>query len=568
MEPPASPRRKFYLGLALLLVLAAAAAAVLLYRRAETPLASLVKPELPMLDVVVKLRDLNGSDRPEGPSRIGDGRSAPAADERCPALVGGDDFAATTVSADGQRPPDCPRIATWYVKTHPIALSLYFEEGEELLAWYDRHPKARDLAGRRFVEGLFHGLLLSLKVKAEELKLDGLQGEFLGTLLREAVAAHGQLHYDLVHGGHGWVLSFQRGASGFAARALPAMAAALASSGYRLNRLASPVLEMRVGLQRFFLTEDGGRIYLAQSLEALLNVLESLTPPAGGIPAAPLAVTLRADAFLDKLLPLMAGSPRLDLTARFDLEEGRLGSLSLPAGPWTRHLHGRIFEGVLASIPHDSFAAVATSLRLPASWTEEDWRRLATAGPAAQAEAALPEESGFALVWDFDGQDSPNGAVGVIVANQTEPQASAAYQQYLRNAERSAECGGGAVFLAATADRLLTRMKEACARQSLSLLDWERGGSRQRFGSSQLLAFLNPGTGLRELFLAGGAAGEEDAGDFAPRWKQDYEKAKAALREDGERLFRELPIVAYAGRAGGAATVTLEGHAVSPGGAP
>jgi hypothetical protein len=544
----------------------AVAAGVLLTRKAaETPLAKLVKPDLPMLELRVKTRDLDGDDLTAEESRIADGREAPVATEHCPALVGGDDASATTASSSTPRPADCPRVATWYVKTHPIALSLYFEQGKELLAWYDGHPEARELARSRFVQGLFQGLWNSLKVKAEDLKLEGLQGEFMNTLVREAIAAHGQLHYDLVHGREGWVLSFRRGDSAYAVKALPVMASLLASSGYKLAKLPAPVLEMRVGLQRFFLTEYQDRVYLAHGLEALLNVIESLTPPAGGIPDAPASLTLRAEVFVDKILPVMAGTDSLDLTVRFALKDGELGSLSLPAGPWTRHLHARIFEGVLAAIPHDSFAAVATSLRLPATWTEQDWRKLATDGPAPQAESA-PEESGFAVVWDFDGQDSPAGAVGVIVANQTEPQATGAYQQYLRKTDLSAECGGGALFLAATSERLLNRMKESCARQSLSPLDWERGAAKQRYSSAQLAAFVNPGTGLKELFLAGGAAGDEDAGDFAPRWKQDYEKAKAAMRKDGDTLFGRLPILAYAGRAGGGQTVTLEGFAVSQGG--
>lgn len=565
MEPSASPRRYLYLALAAAVATAIAAGLLLSRQAAETPLAKLVKPELPMLDVVVKLRDLDGDDLDGADSRIADSRDAPAATEQCVALVGGDDSAATTVSSSTPRPPDCPRIATWYVKTHPIALSLYFGNGKELLSWYDQHPEARELAANRFVQGLFHGLLNSLKVKAEDLKLDGLQGEFMQTLVREAIAAHGQLHYDLVHGSQGWVLSFRRGDSAYAIKVLPVMASLLATSGYKLARLPAPVLEMRVGLQRFFLTEVDDRVYLAHGMEALLNVIESLTPPSGGVPDAPLSVTLRAEAFVDKVLPVMAGTESLDLTIRFALKDGELGSLSLPSGPWTPHLHGRIFDGVLAAIPHDSFAAVATSLHLPATWTEQDWRQLATEGPGPRAETA-PEESGFAVVWDFDGKDSPAGAVGVIVANQTEPQATGAYQQYLRKADLSAECGGGAVFLAATSERLLARMKDACAHQSLSPLDWERGAAKQRYASAQLAAFVNPDSGLRELFLAGGAAGDEDAGDFAPRWKQEYEKAKAAMRKDGDNFFGRLPILAYAGRAGGGKTVTLDGFAVSQGG--
>ncbi|QFY42669.1 hypothetical protein F6R98_08555 [Candidatus Methylospira mobilis] len=564
MESSASRRPFVYLIAAI--ALTAVVIGIIVYRQLpETPLTLMVKPGLPMLDTIVKLRNLEGEDlSPEG-ARIGDAREAPQGDERCAALIGGDSSASTTLSDSEKRPGDCPRIATWYVKQHPIALSLYFEDGAALLNWYDRQPQVQAWVANRFVQGLFYGLLHSIRIKAEDLDLQGLQGELLAKLLREAIAAHGQLHYDMVHGNQGWVLSFVRNDSAFAAKALPVMAAALARNGYKLAKLPNPVLEMNIGLQRLFLTQYQDRIYLALSLEALLNVMESLTPPGGGIPSAPLSLTLRAEAFVDKLLPVMAGSSSLDMTWSFALKDGKLGVLSVPSGPWVRQLHAHLYDGVLAAIPHDTFAAVAASFQVPATLTQEDWRKLATEGPGQQA-AGAPEDSGFAVLWDFDGKNSPNGAIGIVVANQTDPEASAAYQQYLRDADLSAQCAGGALFLAASSERLLARMKEACAHQSLSPLDWEQGHGKQRYTSAQLMSFINPGVGLRELFLAGGAGAEGDAGDdFAPRWKQDYEKAKAAMRGDGDILFGSLPIFAYAGRAGTGKTITLEGYAVNQG---
>lgn len=571
MEPPAPPRRRVYL-LVLVTTLAAAAAAGVglhLYRGgpvivAETPLNRMVRNDLPMLDVVLKFRGLDGADLNANATRFGDDSPLPPATEQCPALVGGDSSAATTLSPDDQRPADCPRRAAWHVKRHPIAYSLYVEDGKALLDWYDHQPQVREWAGNRFVQGLLFGFLHSLKVKAEDLNLQGLQGEFMALLLRDAITAQAQLHYDAVHGRQGWVLSFVRRDSPYAAQALPVLAGLLARNGFRAERLPEPILEMRVGLQRFFLTQYEDRLYLANGMEALFNVLESLTPPSQTL-AAPLRLTVRAEAFLERLPQVLAGTPAWDVNLGFSLQDGKPGVLSLPSGTWERHLHARIYEGVLAGIPHDAFAAVATSFELPPTRSLEEWRKLATDGPGAQA-VGVPEPGGFALVWDFDAREAASGAIGLAIANQTDPQATAGYQQYLRNADLSAECGGGAVFLAASSERLLARMKEACAHQSLSPLDWEHGKDKQRYTAAQLMAFVNPGAGLRELFLAGGAGAEGDEdGDFRPRWKQEYEAAKAAMRKDGDRLFRALPILAWAGRSGGEKAITLEGVAVSQG---
>lgn len=524
----------------------------------------MARKDLPILDLTVKLRDAEGNELEAGDSRIADAGAAPAGDERCPALSGGDGESAP--DSGQKRPAECPRVATWYVKRHPIALSLYFQDGKAFLDWFDANPKAQEFVAGRFFQGLLFEPLHSLRVRAEDLHLDGLEGEFMARLLREAIAAHAQFHYDISHGREGFVLSFVHAESPFVARSLPVLAATLARNGFRIARLDEPVLEMRVGLQRFFFTRHEGRVYVANGLEALLNVIDSLTPPAGGPPDAPLALTVRLDAFVDHVWPVLADAPGWDATFAFALNGDKVGVLSVPAGKFVRRLHPQIFEGVFAAIPHDAFAALATSYHLPPGMSTEDWRKLVSEGPE-DAKASDPAESGFALLWDFDAAQEPFGQVGIVVATQSNPGTAEAFRQYLAKPDRAADCAGGTLFLAASTEKLLTRMKESCARQSLSVLDWERGAHKDRLKEAQLATFVNPGAGLRELFLAGGAQ-SGDLGDFEPKWKQEYENAKAAMRKDGEKVFRSLPIFAYAGKAGGGKTVKLDGFAVSQGVAP
>jgi hypothetical protein len=564
MEPLTPAKRLILIAAAVALT---ATAGILGYRHlSHARLGHMVKADLPMLDLVVVLRDLDNQDLEAAATLLGsDAPTPPAADANCPALSGGDIGDPTVASANLQRPAECPRSAVWYVKKHPIALTLNFNQGRKFLNWWDKQPQVQALINNRFMQGLFYGLLQSLKVKAEQLKLQGLQGEFLAQLLRDAIAANAELHYDMAHGNQGWVLSYVRRNSDFAEQALPAMAGYLAQSGYRLAKLPEPILEMRIGLQHFFLTEYQQRIYLAQSLEALLNVLESL-PPQDQPTTAPFSLTLRAEAFIENILPVLAGAPTWQAQFNFTLQNEQLGELSLPTGPWSKTLHDKLFSGVLASIPHDAFAAVAGSFQLPPNLTSENWRKFADDGPALSPPG--PEPGGLAVVWDFDSA-SPAGAIGLIVANPATPQASQSYTQYLRKADLNAECAGGSVFLAASAEGLLNRMREACALQSLSMLDWQRGRDKQRNTDAQLLAFINPGAGLRELFLAGGAAGSADRNEFAPQWQQDYENAKAAMVKEGDQLFADLPIFSYAGRLNGdAATVNLEGRTVNQGDAP
>jgi len=555
MEPLTSAKRLMLIAGVVALT---ATAGLLAYRHlSKAPFGHMLRNGLPMLDVSVVLRDMNKQNIDAAATFLGTPEEAPATDERCPALTGGDSGSATILAGGEPRPADCPQRAIWYVKKHPIAFTLYFNRGDTVLKWWENDAQAKAWQESRFMQGLFFGLLKSMKIKAEQLNLQGLQGEFLGLFLRDTIAANAELHYDMVHGDQGWVLSYVRGNSDFAEKALPAMAGLLAGNGYRIAKLPEPVVELRIGLQHFFLTEYQERIYLAQSLEALLNVLESINPNETHADT-PISLTLRGEAFVERLLPVLTGTPTATIELAFSLDQAQPGAVRLPAGPWVKPLHPQIFEGVIASIPHDAFAGVAASFLLPPATTIDDWRKLSNEGPALIQPG--PEPGGLALIWDFTAE-SPSGAVGIAIANPAEPQASPAYRQYLHKADLGDECAGGSVFLAASSQSLLTRMKEACNRQSLSPLDWQRGQEKQRFLSSQILAFINPGSAMRELFLAGGAGDSEDHADFAPRWQQDYEKAKAAMRQDGDKLFYSLPIFSYAGRAAGT-TVILEGKTV------
>lgn len=554
MEPLAPAKRLIGIAIA---VLAATIIAFLAYRQSsDTPLN---KDGLPTLDLTVNLIDSAGKPLDAKDSLIASDQEAAEGDAHCPALQGGDIRFPSVVSPDEPRPADCPRTATWYVKKHPVAFTLYFNDGSRFLQWWDKQAQIHTLIDNRFTQGLFFGLLKSMKIKAEQLKLQGLQGEFMQHLVRDAIAANAELHYDMVHGNRGWVLSYRRQHSAYARQAIPVMAGFLAENAYRIAKLPESILEIRIGLQHFFLTEHQQRIYLAQSLEALLNVLDS-TAPQPQRAGSPLSLVTRADAFIDKLLPVWTGSSSSEIRLDFDLQDGKLGVLELPGGLWSQALHKQIFDGVLASIPHDAFTAVATSLQLPATLTVEDWRQLANQNQTTTTVGHEP--GGFALVWDFDA-DNPSGTFGFIIANPATPETSPAYSQYLKNPELGAECAGGSVFLAATSQSLLTRMKEACERQSLSPLDWQRGTEKQRYLESQIAAFINPGTGIRQLFLAGGAGDSEDANEFAPRWKQEYQEAKAAMRKDGDKLFYDLPIFSYAGRLTKDAAINLEGRLVT-----
>jgi len=572
---PIQTRRKTAILLIVLVVIAGAAALAVFRLTGKTipvtALTQLIRSDLPILDLDLQFVTTRGQEISSGETKLGKGGRAAKAqaspDKTCPDLIGGDTDSRTLGPESQKRGENCAKIARWVVKRHPIGLSLYFQDGMEVLSLFEDNSKVNELFQNRFFQGIFHEPLRDAGIRAEDLRLEGLEGAFLRTVLREALTADAQLHYDIAHGKRGFVFSFVREKCAYFAKALPVMARVLSRSGYRIPALPELILEMRIGLQRLFLTQVEGRVYLANGLEALINVLESLPPAAKAIDKMPLVLAIRSEAFVANILPVMVGAPEWELQVGFGVSEKSSGLFTFPAGKLTRALNPKIYKGIPASIPQDVFAALVTSYALPTDMADEEWQRIVTEGPGAIT-ADHPSEAGFALIWDLDAETEGITQMGVVIANQKKPEAAEKFKKYFRDPQRTAECGGGTVFLAATSEKLLVRMKESCRGQSLSVLDWQNGEQAKLFDTTQLFFFANSGSGMRELFLAGGAASGGEIGDFAPQWKKEYEQAKAAMRQDGEKVINALPIFAYSGAAAeGAKTVVLQGYTVKQGGA-
>ncbi len=564
MEPHKAGRPAKTLMAVGVLILVAAGLAFWAYRSLQaTRLGSFVRADLPMLDLRLQFKDTRGETIAPSHTRLGAGEERRPDVPDCPEMVGGDTRQGTTLSDLKDRREDCPRVATWHVTRHPIGLSLYFQDAESLFSLLEGNAEVRKILESRLFRGLFHDALRSASVRAEDLHLEGMEGALLDKLIREAVAARGELHYDIAHGKKGFVFSFVRSLCPTASKVLPVMAGVLARSGYRAAGLREPVLEMRIGLQRLFLTQQDDRVYMANGLEALINVLESLRPPAKDLPRTPLALVVRGEAFVDRLIPVMIGPAVWEMDLGLGTSVAAPGSMRLQGGRYTKQLRPKIFKGVLGGIPHDAFATIATSYHLPAEMTNEDWKRIATRGPGDRVEDG-PGEAGVAIIWDLASSKGQISDMGVVIASQTSTGAAGQFARYFTSPALTAQCGGGTVFLAATSRPLLQRMRESCEGQSLSVLDWERGARRKELESSQLLFFMNPGVGLREIFLAGGAGSGKDDGAFETKWTQEYGKAKEAMRRDAEAVFREIPIFAYAGNMATptAEAIELKGFAV------
>ena len=460
-------------------------------------------------------------------------------------------------------PPE--REATVRLGRAPIGLSVYVLDDDAVLTWAERNPVARELLHSDLVAGVFQDALRTARVRGEDLKIEGVRGAFLAALARDVLGARAALHYDVTQGRRGWVLSFRRRSAPLVSRILPPVLGALARRQYRLEKIGVPIVEVLVGEQSLFLAEVDGSVYVGNSLPAVLQVVEVGPLPAPADADGSVAVALRAEAWVQNLLPVLTGAREWHATWSVDLRrDGSPGTIRASGGALFAHLRPAVPPGILASIPRDAFAAVAGSFPVPHGMTPDDWNRIARDGVPAKP-AASGDPAGIALVWDLSARNPALSEVGLAVQLGGGVDASELAGWFRADVHR-ATCAGGSIWLAGTTELLLTRMREACERQSPSLLDW-----RERRGAGpppQLVLLVNPAPGLDELLDAGiGTATEtrasvEPAG-AAPDWKQAYRAAVDRARASATATIAMLPGFVYEGTAT-TRGATLDGALVTP----
>jgi hypothetical protein len=521
-------------------------------------LSTYMRKDMPTLELDLQFKDVRGQAVPPENTKLAGGvvREDDENQTKCPELTGGDTTKRSSLSELKKMREGCSRRAKWVVKRHPIGFSLYVREGDKAAEWLEKESRENGILRTKLLRGLFHNLQNTAKIRAEDLQVGGIEGAFISRLVLEALRADAVLHYDISHGEKGFVFSFVRDKCPFSAKALPVLCGVLARSAYKIPKLKEPVLEMSIGLQRIFLTQFDSRVYLSNGLEALLNVLENAPTPPVDPPRSALVLTVRAEAFINKFLPVVTNENSWQVTAGIGLPAGQNpGEIRFPGGRFARHLRPKIFPGVFAGIPNDVFAAVVTSFYVPPHMKNDQWSKLAVEGPTKEFMNG-PGEAGIAVIWDLNHSEDGVSNMGVVIAGQTKPDETDSFAGYFADQDLTSECGGGTVFLAATSQNLLKRMREGCAGQSLSILDWEHGSRRVEYEGAQIVMFLNPGIAMRELTLAG-EGGRKDL----------YEDARQMMQKEAEKDYLRLPIFAYSGAAGQEGLVQLKGFTVNQGAA-
>lgn len=541
--PPAGARpglRAVAVALAVLLV----AVLVVEVGLRRTPASRLLGADTPLVRLSVEVVGDDGAPVPAGSSRLGGG--APSATPSP---------AATAASGAAVPSPSEPaaQVVALKVERAPIAISIHALRGAELLSWLETNPAASEVLRSDLVQGMLTDVLRTLRVRAEDLKMPEAKGAFLAALARDVVSAGGALHYDPSRGRRGFVVSFERARSAIAGRLLPVALRTLARRELVVDRASLSIVEVLVGEQTLFVTERDGIVYVASSLPAVLNAIE-VGPLPAPVGAGTVAVTVRAEAWLQNLLPLAVGSKEWAATWTIDLAKpGGAGSVTTSGGTMFGYLAPAIDDVVLGAIPRDAFAAAAASVPFPKEMSAEDWNRLAHEGLKRAAHAGAAP-AGVGVVWDLSQKNASLSEIGVIVRRPAGGE-SPRLGGYVGKDVFTAGCADDAVWLAATSELLLTRMREACDRQSPSMIDARREVEQATQGA-QLFAALNLAPGVRELLDAGAAAASglrdrslTQGATTSPEWKQQYLRAVDRARGAAAATLEGLPLLVFQGTA-------------------
>src|SRR5262249_21292871 len=139
------------------------------------------------------------------------------------------------------------------------------------------------------------------------------------------------------------------------------------------------------------------------------------------------------------------------------------------------------------------------------------------------------DAAGMAVIWDLSAKEPSLTEVGVIARGPlTDQEKTPDLSSCVGDGVFAAKCAGDSIWLAASREPLLTRMREACERQSISMRDRRvaRGTGAQ---APQLFLSLNAAAGLGELLQSGiGAAADERAHEAKPAetaWQAAYHAA-------------------------------------------
>lgn len=523
---------------------------------------------IPALKVTVKLFNADKTGF-EGKSAIGfvkggeaDLSKETAQGQRCPRFVAGD-FGQFSVAveptpdanadANTQKNPlpDCAPEADWLLAKATPAYTVFFNKGEEFVnALATETSPLRQLLEKPVFSGLFQDWNDNLRVSGDDLAVSDLKGVLVKSVVAEALKAQAQLHIDTSHGSKGYVFSFAYQGDGnhsaAAARFVGLAIDHLALRKYNVVKLSQPVFELLVGTQRVFIGLYGPRIYLGNSLEGLLNVMDYPLETTPVDLDTTITWRLRNETIFQGLLPILFGKDtwHVDLAANVSRQELALKKILMDDGTTFQFLQESSRDDALLKVmPADIAALISFRLKIPPTVELASWSGQTSVGKWPYSMEQATSSMDLVVGWDV----VSTGTDKDVVAN-LQNQMALAFRfvdgkhvakdkaaEWFAHVELVDSCGD--VTFASDADGLFTRMKEACGGKNASLVGLLPASDKTTLAQ----AYVNPMQFAREAYRAGGGEGLEQAD--LDRLKSSHNPDLLALQQAKAMVWHEAAAV-------------------------
>jgi hypothetical protein len=469
-------------------------------------------------------------------------------------------IAAREVDRDG-KPLKCPNLLVIQSPVRTVSMTVHVRRGADLLNWFTKNPDTRKFLETPLGTGLFEGVLELLRVRSEDLKLNGLSGPVFESLLANLLDSDFRIHWSPVKGQRSTTISFKK--SGPSSAVLSAVVKATEKAGYVIEGLDGRISEILFGGRTLFFHEDETTFRVAVSLFGMIDSLVTPRDPSPETVPGTIALEIRAESLLGNLLETLVGpgSATWPIWVGFELSAER----SEPSTAWVSPsrfgtmVTQKVPLSVLRSIPHDVFAATWFGIRMPQRLPESSWADLA-AGNVDFAQSGV--EQGLAIVWDLEADASPGvSSMGVVVSTGDKDIAKDLGAIWFEPS-LVATCDSG-LALAATTSSLLTRMTEACNRRSMSFVDWKQSPMKGLTELPKVGVFVNPVVGAWQTWLAGEVKKAEKStqppSSVAKPWVEKMDQARTKLRLEVQSDVKTLPVMSWTISDSGARTENQDG---------
>lgn len=426
-------------------------------------------------------------------------------DENCPVNVVSDigfkqaDPEQASPPIDEKNRPKCNDTQIVFVTSpEQVGLTIDVVRGDDLYQWMTKNPDVQTFFRSEMGEGLFLTLKQALQIRGEDLGIPKIVGPLLLEASKSAISADARIEWIPGKGDRGLIFSFDVSRAKLAAQTFYGVTKYLGKKIFNIHGFENPIIECVLGTHKIFITQEHQRLYIGTSFYGVAAILESPKFERSKTVSGSVVLTLNAAAFLEGEKQFAEQVLHWRNHFGFELSASRSepSESKLEGSDFLTLVRGSLQKNILRAIPFDVMSAIAFSHATPNNLAEFSWQNL-----VEHRDMGKDSVSGStAIIWDFDQTANHLTAVGVATTLAKKSD-EGFFKDVWQDPSLVVTCGDDQVLLLASVPSLLTRMKEACNRSSMSLFDWQK--ELKITDKTQSLVLVNPSIFGRETLRYG-----------------------------------------------------------------